>query len=498
MHLEQEPTIRERKTAYGTVAVADMVGYSTLARMLEENMGAAAVADLNRQIQEFVRSALRHLDDPPGNYTKIAETGDGVILFFDSAHDAHVFAEQLHLNAAKHNRSRKEASAMRWFRIGISTGELDRDSIHKENDKYAGITIANAVRLESAAESGEIVMDLETFGILPRGDRISYGPETAVRGKREEVFIARRYKVVNSTHSQESVVKHPSRSKVFKLRAGTAAFAIALFTFLLEPPYVDRILHVVQSFFSTADPAVLQSVQAKPNLVKPGDTVTITVAIDRPAPKNGVRVNLSSDDQSLLTVDGSATVYQGYTSGTAYSRVVAAPNYRSPINIVATYNGETVRTQVSIEGQVPGKTIKPEFQGNTRNSTTTEIATANHMIPLPYIRPDASLTAQRDSSRAGPPLGTDLTPKPATLNPELVSRLEEAQGRLSAELSYWETMKRQMPPGTSLRPEIASQIYAAKSASQRCSNEVKASDAASLGPCIDSLNEHLNQLKLQH
>jgi hypothetical protein len=293
------------------------------------------------------------------------------------------------------------------------------------------------------------------------------------------MFSARRYNVVNSIHSQEPEVKHTFKTRLFKMTATASAFAVVVVTILFEQSaYVERMLH----FFAPSDIPKLQGVQAKPNLVRVGDVLTITVGIDRPAPKNGVTVNLSSTDPSDLTVDGTATVYQGETTGTAYSRVVAVPGYLSPIAIVATLNGDTTRTLVNVTGQ----------RGGSDRGTQPPIL---HSVPVNQNKRgqnNASLEDHASLPEQKPPSA------PAPLNPELLSRLEEAQGRLSAELGYWETMRRQMPPGTSLRPEITSQIYAAKSASQRCSDEVKTSDAASLGPCVDSLNDHLNQLKLQH
>jgi hypothetical protein len=49
-----EETRSVDRVVRGTVAVVDMVGYSDIAKLLEENLTAGAVAELNRQIQGFM------------------------------------------------------------------------------------------------------------------------------------------------------------------------------------------------------------------------------------------------------------------------------------------------------------------------------------------------------------------------------------------------------------------------------------------------------------
>src|ERR1700722_4840635 len=84
-----------------TVAVVDLVGYSDVAKMLEENTSSTSVADLNRQIQGLIKQAL---DDPPepATHQVVAQTGDGAILLFESGQAAHRFARKLHLSALQH------------------------------------------------------------------------------------------------------------------------------------------------------------------------------------------------------------------------------------------------------------------------------------------------------------------------------------------------------------------------------------------------------------
>ena len=175
-----------------TVAVVDMVGYSSIARLLEQNISAASVSELNKQIQTFMTRALEQL--PPAQaYTVVARTGDGIILLFDSVDAAHSFAASVHRFAKEHNDQRTESTAQRWFRVGIATGEVSATLRTGASDEYAGTTIANAVRLEAAAEAGEVMMDDVSFAELSPELRALYGPDETVKGKRDESFRVRRY-----------------------------------------------------------------------------------------------------------------------------------------------------------------------------------------------------------------------------------------------------------------------------------------------------------------
>jgi tetratricopeptide (TPR) repeat protein len=174
-----------------TVVVVDMVGYSDIAKLLEENISAGSVAELNRQIQAFISRAVKELGDPEA-CCLMARTGDGAILLFERAGDAHSFAISVQMQARRHNQSRSEVTAKRRFRIGIATGDVSKSPGQGSPDEYAGIAIANAKRLESAARASEIVTDTETFAELPPEARSLYRGAELVRGKRKESFRAHR------------------------------------------------------------------------------------------------------------------------------------------------------------------------------------------------------------------------------------------------------------------------------------------------------------------
>src|SRR4051794_18543130 len=137
-----------------TVVELDLVGYSDVSRILEENLEAALVAKFNDQIQNFVEAGLKAVK-LKRNKVVLATTGDGAILAFDQPAQAHHFGVAVHEAAQAHNSGRTIASAMRWFRIGGATGELHKKPRDGGGQEIAGTVIATAVRLEAAARPGQ-------------------------------------------------------------------------------------------------------------------------------------------------------------------------------------------------------------------------------------------------------------------------------------------------------------------------------------------------------
>ena len=61
---------------------------------------------------------------------------------------------------------------------------------------FAGTTIANAVRLEGACKTGEVLIGSEAWAELGADGRKWYGAEEIVKGKRNEEFRAHRRRVI--------------------------------------------------------------------------------------------------------------------------------------------------------------------------------------------------------------------------------------------------------------------------------------------------------------
>ena len=225
-------------TLCGTVAVVDLVGYSSIAKVLEENISTASVADLNHQIQTFINLALDRLPDGLA-YRIIAWTGDGAIVFFNSAQDAHNFSQCVHVFAHEHTGRRSERTAERWFRIGISTGKVNVSAAADQSHEYAGIAIANAKRLEASAIPGEIVVDEDTFVGLATDTKLLYGPKVIVPGKRDEKFRAHRYLVTRQLVSSSNSGQKLTRRRAIQLSA--AACVTATVAVCFEWPHIEQI-----------------------------------------------------------------------------------------------------------------------------------------------------------------------------------------------------------------------------------------------------------------
>lgn len=172
-----------------TVLELDLVGYRRLLRLLEDNLGVQAAGQLNAQIQGFVDEGLQAVTLTRAA-TVAKTTGDGAILLFERAADAHQFAGALYTAAATFNRERKP-EAWRRFRIGAATGQV-AVSTHDGVRDIAGSVIATAVRLESAAKPGELLIDPKTYAALPVELQRLYGPEEQVKDKNNESDRAHR------------------------------------------------------------------------------------------------------------------------------------------------------------------------------------------------------------------------------------------------------------------------------------------------------------------
>lgn len=177
-----------------TVVELDLVGYSTIGDNLEQGLDVTSVAQLNQQIQSFVDQGLKYSNASRDAHV-MATTGDGAILVFDTAIEAHRFAFAVHEATRKHNRTRPQPLAKRVFRIGAASGEIVMLSKPGGGFDIAGTTIARAVRLEAKANPGGLLVDHGTFEALDHESRQLYGSELRIAGKRDEVFVAHPWQV---------------------------------------------------------------------------------------------------------------------------------------------------------------------------------------------------------------------------------------------------------------------------------------------------------------
>jgi class 3 adenylate cyclase len=176
-----------------TVLELDLAAYSDIASALEENLDVQAVKTFQDQIQSFVDVGLTELGLQRDQLV-FATAGDNALLIFDDPAVMHRFAKIVQEATVKHNRKKSVESAKRWFRMGAATGAV---LVIAEERRIVGTTVARAVRLEAAAEKGELIVDAETFDALPDDLKQAYGPEEIVAGKRAERFAVRRCPMVS-------------------------------------------------------------------------------------------------------------------------------------------------------------------------------------------------------------------------------------------------------------------------------------------------------------
>jgi hypothetical protein len=164
------------------VVVIDLSRYSDICKELEQQLDVTAVAAVNDQVQQLIGLGLAAASIPPGR-PPYKSTGDGAIIVLDTPDEASRFGEKLHQAAESRNRGRDVHLAQRHFRVGMWPGKiLLRPESHGKGYPttfdFAGTAIANAVRLEAACRTGEVLIGSEAWADLAPDVRRLYGPAT--------------------------------------------------------------------------------------------------------------------------------------------------------------------------------------------------------------------------------------------------------------------------------------------------------------------------------
>jgi adenylate cyclase len=171
--------LKRRLTA---VLLADVVGYSRLMNRDEEDTHLR----LTRLAQRLIEPATaRH------GGRLIRTMGDGLLVGFDSVHDAVRCGLEIQRGLTEHARGEAARGAPIRLRIGINTGDV----IFDERDIY-GNSVNIAARLEQLAEPGTVY--------------VSAGVYDQLRGQPDLTFADRGYRRVKN-------IDHPIR--VFRVTA---------------------------------------------------------------------------------------------------------------------------------------------------------------------------------------------------------------------------------------------------------------------------------------
>ncbi len=148
----------------GTVTVlsTDLVG-STL---LNQRLGDEAATAVERELAAL---AQEQIDKQRGVVVK--DTGDGLMVAFQSARRAVACAQEIQRAIARRNRSRADSAVQ--LRVGLHTGE-----VLTEDGGLHGETLIIAKRVETVAPAGGI------FRIGHRPRRAGHGARRAGRSRR--------------------------------------------------------------------------------------------------------------------------------------------------------------------------------------------------------------------------------------------------------------------------------------------------------------------------
>jgi hypothetical protein len=220
------PAVVTTATASNRFVVSvDLFAYSDVARKLDQQLGAAGVSRLIAQIRGFIDGARERVR-VPREEVEIAFTGDGAILAFHRADQVHRFAQALHESAQQHNDKVADVTARRCFRTGAAAGVIEL-VLRADGgiQDAAGIVIADAVRLQSAAGLGDLLVDGSAFAALSPSLQSEYGPMEQVRGKRDETFAVRRRTFAGNSCDRSPPAQpikpplKPSRRQILELLA---------------------------------------------------------------------------------------------------------------------------------------------------------------------------------------------------------------------------------------------------------------------------------------
>jgi len=178
-----------------TVLEVDLVEYTRGAVNMQENIGLPGLKMYEDQNREFINAGLKHLGLDRHDVV-LGEAGDNAIIVLDDVAVAHALAQLIHQATDAYNQSKSIESAKRYFRMGAATGDL---LIEKAERRIIGTVITRAVRLETAAAKGQLVIDVRTFQKLSPELQQYYSEEQVIKSKNGEHYKAHRCNFIGTS-----------------------------------------------------------------------------------------------------------------------------------------------------------------------------------------------------------------------------------------------------------------------------------------------------------
>ena len=153
-----------------TVVSVDLSQYGRQSGAAEALFDAEGVLQFNQKIEKFLLDLARDLDTK----YRFIHTGDGAIFIFDAVEVAVRFAEAVHRDSQKANHQIADANYQAHYRVGACTGQVCISEVRgrygaQGEFRAAGTVIARSVRLQSRAETGEVLLSERTFSALEDG-----------------------------------------------------------------------------------------------------------------------------------------------------------------------------------------------------------------------------------------------------------------------------------------------------------------------------------------
>jgi class 3 adenylate cyclase len=195
------------------VVSLDLAQYGRHSRLINNYSDAEGVFAFNRRIRQELDKALQSVNVEEGRVIVI-NTGDGALLLFlsgredrpqsDMASSAYGFSTSFLKAFEEANFNVVPAENQLHFRVGISTGRVALENTCVRASPInqchvGGLPIGTAVRLQSAAQMGEIVACSRTHSLFPDEVQKKFGEQVKVPGKaHEEEIPAHRCQVVQS------------------------------------------------------------------------------------------------------------------------------------------------------------------------------------------------------------------------------------------------------------------------------------------------------------
>lgn len=184
----------------------DLAQYGRHASIIYNYAEAEGIYALNRKIRDEIERVL-DIEGISASEVSIINTGDGALMIFHStlgstAEKAMRFSEEF-LKSFNQQNDRLDRDNQLHFRFGICSGIVAMQQSRVRGTEisqcYAGgLSLGVAVRLQSAAKTGEILASRATWDQLPELYQRKFGEEQSISGKVHEKaqIPARRYQCV--------------------------------------------------------------------------------------------------------------------------------------------------------------------------------------------------------------------------------------------------------------------------------------------------------------